>query len=60
MALARTYGLSGQFILATPLLGAGHGGLGSIVSLDMMMGVLAEYLRESQDAEREALACVLF
>ena len=60
VALARAEGLSGQFILATPLLGAGHGGLGSIVSLDMMMGALEDHLREGSATDREVLARVLF
>ena len=60
MTLARVHALSGQFILATPLLGAGHGGLGSIVSLDLMMGALADHLREGPASEHDLLARVLF
>ncbi len=60
VALAREHGLSGQFVLATPLLGAGHGGLGDIVSLDMMMEALAEHLRERPAEERDLLARVVF
>jgi O-acetyl-ADP-ribose deacetylase (regulator of RNase III) len=60
VALARAHALSGQFVLATPLLGAGHGGLGPIVALDTMMGALAEHLRESPSEEREVLARIVF
>lgn len=59
-ALARTHGLSGHFVLATPLLGAGHGGLGLIVALDVLMGALGEHLREAPPGEREVLARVVF
>ena len=60
VVLAREHGLSGQFILATPLLGAGHGGLGGIASLDVMMGALAAHLHDSPAEEREVLARVVF
>ncbi len=60
VALAQRHALSGQFILATPLLGAGHGGLGPIVALDVMMGALAGHLRDSPAEDRDALARVLF
>ncbi|MCY1083267.1 macro domain-containing protein [Archangium lansingense] len=60
VALAREHGLSGQFVLATPLLGAGHGGLGSIVALDVLMGTLRDYLHECPTEEREVLARVVF
>jgi O-acetyl-ADP-ribose deacetylase (regulator of RNase III) len=58
--LARTHALSGRFVLATPLLGAGHGGLGPVVALDVMMGALQEHLRESPAEDREELARIVF
>ena len=60
MTLAQHHALDGQFVLATPLLGAGHGGLGTIASVDVMMGALAEHLRDSPAEERGVLARVLF
>jgi O-acetyl-ADP-ribose deacetylase (regulator of RNase III) len=60
VTLARTHALSGQFVLATPLLGAGHGGLSPLVALDVLMGALGEHLRESPPEEREVLARVVF
>ncbi|WP_375769156.1 macro domain-containing protein [Archangium gephyra] len=60
LALAREHGLGGQFVLATPLLGAGHGGLGPIVTLDVLMGALRDFLHESPAEERETLARVVF
>lgn len=60
VALAREHGLSGRFVLATPLLGAGHGGLGPIVALDVLMGALRDFLHECPAEEREVLARVVF
>jgi O-acetyl-ADP-ribose deacetylase (regulator of RNase III) len=60
VSLARTHGLSGQFVLAAPLLGAGHGGLGPIVALDVLMGTLEQHLHESPPEEREVLARIVF
>lgn len=59
-SLARTYALTGQFVLATPLLGAGHGGLGPVVALDVLMGALADHLHESPAEECEVLARIVF
>lgn len=59
-SLAIENALAGQFVLATPLLGAGAGGLGPIASLDAMMGSVHEYLRGSSAEERDALAKLVF
>jgi O-acetyl-ADP-ribose deacetylase (regulator of RNase III) len=48
--LARLNDLSGRFRLATPLLGAGHGGLGVVVSADIMMGALRAWALAHHDA----------
>lgn len=40
--LAREHGLAGKFVLAVPLLGAGHGGLGEVASADAMMSAVAQ------------------
>jgi O-acetyl-ADP-ribose deacetylase (regulator of RNase III) len=58
--LARGHGLAGQFVLAAPLLGAGHGGLSPITSLDVMMRTLADNLREHRGSEREVFHRVVF
>jgi O-acetyl-ADP-ribose deacetylase (regulator of RNase III) len=61
--LAGSENLPGQFVLATPLLGAGHGGLGAIASLDAMMSGLKDALASLEPSQRAALAriviCVL-
>ena len=54
--LATDNDLAGQFILATPLLGAGAGGLGAVASLDAMMGAVHEHMRASSPEQRDALA----
>ena len=41
--LAETEGLVGELVLATPLLGAGHGGLGSVRSLEAMMDAVRRW-----------------
>lgn len=52
--------LAGRLVLATPLLGAGAGGLGPVASLDAMMGAAYEWLRASSPEERNALAKLVF
>ncbi len=59
-SLAAASGLAGHFVLATPLLGAGHGGLGPIVSLEAMLGALKEHLREATPVQRDVLAKLVF
>lgn len=59
-SLARDHGLAGQLVVATPLLGAGAGGLGPVVSVDAMMGAVHQHLRVSPPGERDALARLIF
>ncbi len=59
-SLAMENDLRGQFILATPLLGAGAGGLGPVVSVDAMMRAVLEHLRASSPEQRDALAMLVF
>lgn len=59
-ALAAENDLGGRFVLATPLLGAGAGGLGPIVSLDAMMGSVRKFLRAASPVERDAVAELVF
>ena len=59
-ALAAKEELEGQFVLVTPLLGAGHGGLGPVAALDAMMKALAEHLRGAHAEDRERLQAVVF
>jgi hypothetical protein len=59
-ALAAEEKLDRRFVLATPLLGAGHGGLGPISSLDAMMRALGEHLRAAPADDRERLGAVAF
>jgi O-acetyl-ADP-ribose deacetylase (regulator of RNase III) len=54
------HGLAGQFVIATRLLGAGAGGLGTIISLDAMMRGVHEHLRATSPAERHAVAKLVF
>jgi O-acetyl-ADP-ribose deacetylase (regulator of RNase III) len=60
--LARANHLAGSFVVATPLLAAGHGGLGATKSLGAMIDAVDEWLR-ADAANREVLAelkfCVL-
>ena len=58
--LASEENLEGQFVLATPLLGAGHGGLGSTTALDAMMRGLAEHLAQAAPHRRGVLHSVVF
>ncbi len=44
--LAREHGPPGQFDLAAPLLGAGHGGLGSVASLEAMLRAVRRFSEE--------------
>jgi O-acetyl-ADP-ribose deacetylase (regulator of RNase III) len=39
-SVAGQEGLQGSFVLATPLLGAGHGGLGPVIVAEVMIGML--------------------
>lgn len=57
--LATENELAGKLVVATPLLGAGAGGLGVVASLDAMMGAVRDHLRASPDA-REAIAELVF
>ena len=59
-SLATGNDLAGQFVVATPLLGAGAGGLGPVASLDAMMAGVHEYLRASSPSAREALLKLVF
>jgi O-acetyl-ADP-ribose deacetylase (regulator of RNase III) len=59
VCLARESGLTGQFVLATPALGAGSGGLGTVASLDAMMGATVDWML-GHPAEREVLSRVIF
>jgi len=56
--LARENDLTGKFILATPLLGAGAGGMGAIKSMDVMMSVLSDRLKSPE--QRDGLAKLIF
>ncbi|HUM11925.1 MAG TPA: macro domain-containing protein [Myxococcaceae bacterium] len=58
--LASEENLEGQFVLATPLLGAGHGGLGPVTALEAMIRGLAEHLAEVAPHRREVLRSVVF
>lgn len=59
-SLAREHNLAGRFVLATPLLGAGAGGLGPVASLDAMMGGVREHLRTTSPEARDAVAKLVF
>ena len=59
-SLATENDLMGQFILATPLLGAVAGGLGPVASVDAMMGAVHEHLRASPPEQRDGLAKLVF
>lgn len=48
--LATENDLVGRFRIATPLLGAGHGGLGVVVSADIMMGALRAWTIAHEDS----------
>ncbi len=58
--LARSEGLSGAFVLATPLLGAGAGGLGAVGSADAMMEGFREATSEMPGDQAEVIARVVF
>jgi O-acetyl-ADP-ribose deacetylase (regulator of RNase III) len=57
--LAREAALVGTFVLGTPLLGAGHGGLGVVVSLDAMMGAVNDWLHDCPE-DRETISRIVF
>ncbi len=59
-SLAKENDLARQFNLATPLLGAGAGGLGPVSSVNAMIGAVHEHLRASSADERETLAKLVF
>jgi O-acetyl-ADP-ribose deacetylase (regulator of RNase III) len=59
-SLAKENDLAGRLIVATPLLGAGAGGLGPVASLDAMMSAVHEHLRRWSPEERDALARLVF
>lgn len=60
VSVANESGLAGQLIVATPLLGAGAGGLGPVASLDAMIAAVHEYLRASSPEERDVIAKLVF
>ena len=45
-SLAAENDLTGRFVLAAPLLGAGHGGLGAVTSLDAMLSGAQQHLKQ--------------
>ena len=57
--LAREHDLIGRLVLGTPLIGAGHGGLGEVVSLDSMMAALREVLEKEHDEMSEVRFAVM-
>ncbi len=59
-SLATENGLDGQLVLATPLLGAGAGGLGPVASVDVMMGAVHEHLRGLAPEQRGEIAELVF
>lgn len=52
--------LAGELVVATPLLGAGAGGLGPVASLDAMMSSVHEHLRAASPEERGTVAKLVF
>jgi O-acetyl-ADP-ribose deacetylase (regulator of RNase III) len=60
-SLANESELLGELVVATPLLGAGAGGLGPVASVDAMMRAVHEHLRSSSTGEqRDAVAKLVF
>lgn len=59
-ALGKRYDLGGRFVLATPLLGAGAGGLGPMASLDAMLKAVSEYRAASSSENETGLAKLVF
>ena len=57
-ALAHDNGLGGKLVVAAPLLGAGVGGLGPVVSLDVMCEAIATWLKDNP-GERESIAQIV-
>ena len=51
---------AGSFVLAAPLLGAGHGGLGAVAALDAMMGGLRDHLDTCPAEDRPAIGQLVF
>ena len=45
-SVASQEGLQGSFVLATPLLGAGHGGLGPVIVAEVMIGTVRRFIAE--------------
>ncbi|HTY60860.1 MAG TPA: macro domain-containing protein [Acidobacteriota bacterium] len=46
-SLAIREGLQDSFIFATPLLGAGHGGLGPVIAAEVMIGTVRRFMAET-------------
>ena len=46
-SVASQEGLQGSFVLATPLLGAGHGGLGPVIAAEVMIGTVRRFMAET-------------
>lgn len=57
--LAAEHNLEGEFVLGTPLLGAGHGGLGAIRALEAMMGALREWREREPWLLRQVVVAVI-
>ncbi len=57
--LAKQHDLAGQLVVASPLLGAAAGRLGTIASLDAMLGAVKEQLRSSSET-RASVATLVF
>ena len=60
IALAREHQLAGQFVLATPLIAAGHGGLGAVASIDAMIQAVRGTMQNGDEEERQTIARVVF
>jgi len=45
-SVASQEGLQGSFVLATPLLGAGHVGLGPVITAEVMIGTVRRFMAE--------------
>ena len=58
--MAREHQLAGQFVLATPLIAAGHGGLGAVASIDAMIQAVRGTMQNGDEEERQTIARVVF
>lgn len=59
-ALAKQQNLEGEFIVATPLLGAGAGGLGPSASADVMLEAIRDELGAATPEERGLIKELIF